>query len=141
MPAGTSADAGNYSTLSTLLLGISSRTRHEKLAWELLKTISCTQEMQTEVYTTLRGVSALRSVTESQEVTEILRQDSPGTVSLGLEVLPRIMENAVAQPQFTKYRVVMETADRLITEVMSADRNLLLQLMQVQQELDHLLTE
>ena len=97
--------------------------------------------MQTEVYTTLRGVSALRSVTESQEVTEILRQDSPGTVSLGLEVLPRIMENAVAQPQFTKYRVVMETADRLITEVMSADRNLLLQLMQVQQELDHLLTE
>ena len=141
MPAGISADAGNYSTLSTLLLGISSRTRHEKLAWELLKTISCTQEMQTEVYTTLRGVSALRSVTESQQVTEILRQDSPGTVSLGLEVLPRIMENAVAQPQFTKYRVVMETADRLITEVMSADRNLLLQLMQVQQELDHLLTE
>lgn len=140
MPAGTSTDAGNYSRLSTLLLGIGSRTRHAKLAWELLKTIACTPEMQTEVYTTLRGVSALRSVTESKEVTEILRQDSLGTVSLGLEVLPRIMEKAVATPRFVKYRAVMESADRLITEAMTADRNLALQLMQVQQELNRLLT-
>lgn len=139
MPAGTGTDADNYSRLSTLLLGISSRTSHAKLAWELLKTIACTQEMQTEVYTTLRGVSALRSVTESEQITEILRQDSLGTASLGLEVLPRIMENTVAVPRFVKYRTVRENADRLITEAMSGDRNLELQLMQVQQELNYLL--
>lgn len=139
MPAGTGTDAGNYSRLSTLLLGISSRTSHAKLAWELLKTIACTQEMQTEVYTTLRGVSALRSVTESEQITEILRQDSLGTTSLGLEVLPRIMENTVAVPRFVKYRTVRENADRLITEAMSEDRNLELQLMQIQQELNYLL--
>ena len=140
MPRGTDEQAGNYSHLSTLLLGIGRRTRHAALAWELLRTIACTQEMQTEVYTTLRGVSALRSVTQSAQVTEILRQDSPGTVSLGLEALPYIMENAVAVPRFAKYRQVMETADRLINEAMMADRNLALQLMQVQQELDRLLT-
>ena len=51
MPSGTSAGGGNYSRLSTLMLGISQRTKHSRLSWELLKTIACTEEMQTMVYT------------------------------------------------------------------------------------------
>ena len=81
MPSGTRADGGNYSRLSTLMLGISQRTKHSRLSWELLKTIACTEEMQTMVYTELSGVSALHSVTESDEVARLLQLDSQDTAS------------------------------------------------------------
>lgn len=81
MPSGTSVGGGNYSRLSTLMLGISQRTEHSRLAWELLKTIACTEEMQTMVYTELSGVSALHSVTESDEVAQLLQLDSQDTAS------------------------------------------------------------
>ena len=140
MPRGTGEKAGNFSQLSTLMLGISRRCAHPQLAWELLKTIACTKKMQTMVYTELSGVSALRSVTESSEITRILWQDTQDTTSRGLELLPTILENTVATPRFVRYQNAMETADRLITEAMGADKNLALQLMQIQQQLQYTLT-
>lgn len=140
MPSGTSVGGGNYSRLSTLMLGISQRTEHSRLAWELLKTIACTEEMQTMVYTELSGVSALHSVTESDEVARLLQLDSQDTASRGMSTLPAIMEDTLATPRFARYHQAMERADRLITEAMSADKNFELQLLQIQQQLDVTLT-
>lgn len=67
MPSGTSVGGGNYSRLSTLMLGISQRTKHSRLSWELLKTIACTEEMQTMVYTELSGVSALHGDSNGED--------------------------------------------------------------------------
>ena len=140
MPSGTSVGGGNYSRLSTLMLGISQRTKHSRLAWELLKTIACTEEMQTMVYTELSGVSALRSVTESAQVERLLQLDSQDTASRGMSTLPVIMEDTLATPGFERYHRAMKSADRLITEAMSADKNFELQLLQIQQQLDVTLT-
>lgn len=140
MPSGTSVGGGNYSRLSTLMLGISQRTKHSRLSWELLKTIACTEEMQTMVYTELSGVSALHSVTESDEVARLLQLDSQDTASRGMSTLPAIMEDTLATPRFARYHQAMESADRLITEAMSADKNFELQLLQIQQQLDVTLT-
>ena len=140
MPSGTSVGGGNYSRLSTLMLGISQRTKHSRLSWELLKTIACTEEMQTMVYTELSGVSALHSVTESDEVAQLLQLDSQDTASRGMSTLPAIMEDTLATPRFARYHQAMESADRLITEAMSADKNFELQLLQIQQQLDVTLT-
>ena len=140
MPRGTDSKGGNYSQLSTLMLGISNRTKHSSLAWELLKTIACTQEMQMMVYTELSGVSALRSVTGSVEVAQLLQMDSRDTASRGMSTLPAIMENTVATTCFERYNQAMESADRLITEAMSADKNFELQLLQIQQQLELVLT-
>lgn len=140
MPSGTSVGGGNYSRLSTLMLGISQRTKHSRLSWELLKTIACTEEMQTMVYTELSGVSALRSVTESAQVERLLQLDSQDTASRGMSTLPAIMEDTLATPRFARYHQAMESADRLITEAMSADKNFELQLLQIQQQLDVALT-
>ena len=140
MPSGTSAGGGNYSRLSTLMLGISQRTKHSRLSWELLKTIACTEEMQTMVYTELVGVSALHSVTGSDEIARLLQLDSQDTASRGMSTLPAIMEDTLATPRFARYHQAMESADRLITEAMSADKNFELQLLQIQQQLDVTLT-
>lgn len=136
----TLTKSGNYSRLSTLMLGISQRTKHSRLSWELLKTIACTEEMQTMVYTELSGVSALHSVTESDEVARLLQLDSQDTASRGMSTLPAIMEDTLATPRFARYHQAMESADRLITEAMSADKNFELQLLQIQQQLDVTLT-
>ena len=77
------------------MLGISQRTKHSRLSWELLKTIACTEEMQTMVYTELSGVSALHSVTESDEVARLLQMDSQDTASRGMSTLPAIMEASI----------------------------------------------
>lgn len=51
-----------------------------------------------------------------------------------------IMEDTLATPRFARYHQAMESADRLITEAMSADKNFELQLLQIQQQLDVTLT-
>ena len=96
--------------------------------------------MQTMVYTELSGVSALHSVTESDEVARLLQLDSQDTASRGMSTLPAIMEDTLATPRFARYHQAMESADRLITEAMSADKNFELQLLQIQQQLDVALT-
>ena len=101
---------------------------------------SYTEEMQTMVYTELSGVSALHSVTESDEVARLLQLDSQDTASRGMSTLPAIMEDTLATPRFARYHQAMESADRLITEAMSADKNFELQLLQIQQQLDVTLT-
>ncbi len=141
MPAGIGENAGNYSQVSTLMLGIARRSGHAQLAWELLKTISCTEASQHRVYTDLKGVSALRSVTESEAVADILRKDSPSTAFIGFEELPVIMEQAYATPRFGQYQSMMEQADLLITEAMSSSKNLELQLMEIQRKLQRTLAE
>ena len=92
------------------------------------------------VYTELSGVSALHSVTESDEVARLLQLDSQDTASRGMSTLPAIMEDTLATPRFARYHQAMERADRLITEAMSADNNFELQLLQIQQQLDVTLT-
>ena len=88
----------------------------------------------------VNGVSALHSVTESDEVARLLQLDSQDTASRGMSTLPAIMEDTLATPRFARYHQAMESADRLITEAMSADKNFELQLLQIQQQLDVTLT-
>ena len=88
----------------------------------------------------VNGVSALHSVTESDEVARLLQLDSQDTASRGMSTLPAIMEDTLATPRFARYHQAMESADRLITEAMSADKNFELQLLQIQQQLDVALT-
>lgn len=85
-------------------------------------------------------MSALRSVTESAQVERLLQLDSQDTASRGMSTLPAIMEDTIATPGFERYHRAMESADRLITEAMSADKNFELQLLQIQQQLALTLT-
>ena len=76
------------------------------------------------VYTELSGVSALHSVTESDEVARLLQLDSQDTASRGMSTLPAIMEDTLATPRFARYHQAMESADRLITEPCRQTRTL-----------------
>ena len=75
-----------------------------------------------------------------RRVARLLQMDSQDTASRGMSTLPAIMEDTLATPRFARYHQAMESADRLITEAMSADKNFELQLLQIQQQLDVALT-
>lgn len=137
MPSGPAGN--NSSKLSTLLMGIGSRSREKGLAWEFLKEMTCSEETQKMLFTDSHGVSALRRVTQSEEVQEILRQDTPGDSQLGLELLTESMEHAVAEPHFRKYDQAMLLTDGLIAAAMEDENNLKLQLQRAERQIDQYL--
>lgn len=133
-PAGISS-----SELSTVMIGISARTGKQQLAWEFLKALTCSDATQKMLYTDSHGVSALRRITQSPQTQEVLRQDTPGDSSLGLEMLSDVMERAVPAPHFQKYDQALLLAESLIDSAMQDTHNLELQLQRVQRELDDFL--
>lgn len=135
-PAGT-----NSSALSTVLAGISSRTANTTLAWQFLRELTAGEENQSMLFTDSHSVSALRSVTDSDETRRILRQDTPGESRTGVEILPEVMEQAAGAPRFRNYDQALLLTEGLVQTAMEDEHNLSLQLQRVQHEVQEYLQE
>ena len=120
MPAGPHGD--NISELHTMLLGISSRTRHRALAWELCKLLSIDAETQKQLYAYSRGISPLRAVAEDREITAQLRAEIPGGNAVGLDAISKIMSTAVSAPRFDGYEQALMMAENAVADAMALDR-------------------
>ena len=105
MPAGPSGS--NISELHTMMLGISSRTRHEELAWELCKLLSIDEDVQRELYTHSHGISPLIAVAEDPGLLQQLHHDIPEGSGFSPEMIRQIMGNAVVSPRFNAYSQAM----------------------------------
>ena len=105
MPAGTSG--ANISEIHTMMLGISSRTRHEELAWEFCKLLSIDEEVQRKLYTHSHGISPLRAVAEDPELLQQIHHDIPEGSGLSPEMIHQIMSNAAVVPKFDAYSQAM----------------------------------
>lgn len=139
MPAGPSG--ANSSALSATLVSVGSRSSEKRLAWELLKELTCADETQTMLYTDSHGASALRRVTQSPETQHILRQDTPGESRLGLELLSDTLEHAVAAPHFRSYDQALLLTDSLVQTAMEDEHNLSLRLQRVRREVQDYLQD
>ena len=112
MPAG--ASGANISQLHTMMLGISSRTRHEDLAWDLCKLLSIDEEVQRRLYTQSHGISPLPAVAEDPELLQQIHHDIPEGSGFSPEMIRRIMSNAVVVPKFDAYSQAMIMAEQAI---------------------------
>ena len=139
MPHGPAG--GNSSELSTVLAGISSRSANMTLAWQFLRELTANADNQSMLFTDSRSVSALRSVTGSDETRRILRQDTPGKSRNGVETLSDVMEQAVAAPRFRNYDQAILLTEGLVQTAMEDEHNLSLQLQRVQHEVQEYLQE
>ena len=120
MPAGTWG--ANYSELHTMMLGISSRTRHGELAWEFCKLLSIDEEVQRKLYTHSHGISPLRAVAEDPELLLQIHDDIPEGSGFSPEMIHQIMSSAVVAPRFNAYSQAMIMVERAIQA--SADNQL-----------------
>ena len=117
MPAGPSGE--NASELSTMLLGISSRSRNTELAWEFVKLLSYDEDTQRELYTNSHGISPLTAVAESEDTLQQLYDSIPGSVNFSAEVIGNIMRTAVIMPIFDKYDQALAMAQSAVAEALS----------------------
>jgi len=114
MPAGSSG--ANISELHTMMLGISSRTRHEDLAWEFCKLLSINEDVQRKLYTSSHGISPLTAVAEDPELLQQIHSDIPEGSGFSPEMIHRIMDNAVVVPRFDAYDQAMIMVNSVIQE-------------------------
>ena len=114
MPAGPSGT--NVSELHTMMLGISSRTRHEDLAWELCKLLSIDEDVQRKLYTHSHGISPLRAVAEDPELLLQIHHDIPEGSGFSPEMIHQIMSNTVVAPKFDTYSQAMIMVESAIQE-------------------------
>ena len=114
MPAGPSGS--NISELHTMMLGISSRTGHEDLAWELCKLLSIDEEVQRKLYTHSHGISPLPAVAEDPELLLQIHHDIPEGSGFSPDMLHQIMGNAVVVPRFNAYSQAMIMAESAIQD-------------------------
>ena len=114
MPAGPSGS--NISELHTMMLGISSRSHHEDLAWEFCKLLSINEDVQRKLYSNSHGISPLRSVAEDPELLAQIHHDIPEGSGFSPQMIHRIMDNAVVVPKFDAYDQAMSMAESAIQE-------------------------
>ena len=123
MPAGY--QGGNLSQVDTLLMGISSHTKCEQLAWEFLKLLTYDEDIQTEIFRNSQGASVLKAVTESREMESIVQEDmeESDTVISG-SLLGRIIEDGKIEPQFKRYEQALALADSEIGQILENDETI-----------------
>ena len=114
MPAGPSGD--NISQLHTMMLGISSRTRHEDLAWDLCKMLSIDEEVQRRLYTQSHGISPLSEVAEDPRLLLQIHHDIPEGSGFSPQMIHQIMSNTVVAPKFDTYSQAMILVEQAIQE-------------------------
>ena len=114
MPAGSSGS--NISELHTMMLGISSRTLHEDLAWELCKLLSIDEDVQRKLYTFSHGISPLRTVAEDPDLLLQIHDDIPEGSGFSPEMIHQIMNESVVVPKFSAYSQAMIMVESAIQE-------------------------
>ena len=134
MPAGPSG--GNVSELHTMLLGVSARTAHEELAWELCKLLSMDESVQKELYAYSHGISPLPAVAEDAGLLEQLHQDIPGGGGFAPTVIHDIMSSAVVVPRFDSYDQAMIMAERAVQEAVDGSQTGQSRMLTVQREIN-----
>lgn len=102
--------------LDTSLIGMSSQTKHQEMAWEFLKMLTMDEDIQQSLLNNSKGASPLKKVMLSKKTKEILAQDTVSYASLDSVVLNRILENTLVEPKFKEYENILEKADYLINQ-------------------------
>lgn len=137
MPAGENGE--NISQVSTLLMGINSKTNNDNLAWEFLKLLTYTEETQVNIFKYSQGVSVLKNVTKAAEIKNELGVKNSDDSHVNISLLSEVMETAVVSPRFRKYQSVKAISDTVINQGISNNDNLSYLLLKLQRDINEIL--
>lgn len=129
-------DGKGESELSTLLMGMSSRTGNEELAWELMKELCYAQETQIHLLKASQGLPVIRSAVQSPLLYQVLGNDIPGNTQMDVRVIQEVMEEAVEAPNFRWYSSAMNLAESEISRMISGDVSVDSGLLKLQREVN-----
>ena len=113
LPQGPSGDGG--SPVQVTLAGISSRTKHIALAWQLLKEFSYDEETQLQLLKHTQELPVRRDVVLAAQ--QELNDEAPGGSVLSLEKISQVLDKAVTAPKFPRYHGAMMLADKELARI------------------------
>ena len=134
MPAGP--EGGNTSELHTVQVGISARSLHTRLAWELLCTLCADETTQGQLFLQSQGISPLRAVTENTALLDRIFAETQGTSTFNSAAIGEIMRTAVTVPQFPAQEQAAAMADTAVGKAMTNNRSLATTLATAQRQID-----
>lgn len=128
MPAGP--QGGNISCLETQVAAINARSKHKKLAWDLLCLLSYDPQVQSVLYEGSEGTAVLRINEWDQE----LYANAAAELRLNAELLDRVMDEAAELPKYETYRQTLAIANERLSFVLYGDADIPATLMALQRE-------
>ena len=121
-------------------MGISSRSKHDSLAWDLLKTLTYNQQSQLKLVECSQGLSPLKTVVESKTTIDLLKEES-GESQVNLNLLNDVMENTTSHGKFKKYESALELINTRVDQIILNNDDLDTSLAKLQKELNQYLKE
>ena len=135
------ASKSHLTQLSSLMMGLSTRSNNSNLAWQLLKEFTYDKPSQQDIYKYSQGVSPLKAVTESKEVLKMLEEDTMGESRIDMRVLNKVMNYPTANTRFKKYEAAMKIADNQINQALQNNHDIDITLIALQKDIDNYLNE
>lgn len=139
LPSGP--DGRGQTKLDTLLMGISSRTKQEYLAWEFIKELCYEEETQLHLLEASQGMPVLKKAARSPILLQVLGSDTPGDGNMDVEVIRQVMEEAAKTPNFKKYPAAMNMADSEMGRIIDGNVSMDSGLLKLQREMNGLLKQ
>lgn len=121
IPFPSGPNGASVSKLDTLQLGISSRSKHKKVAWEFVKFLTYDAKSQQKVWENTYILPANRKVVE--DIYETLTDEKDESI-LDPHFLSKIIENGYIEPRFKKYTDFKEILDKNILLMISRDEDI-----------------
>ncbi|MBU3181253.1 ABC transporter substrate-binding protein [Clostridium psychrophilum] len=111
----------NAGQLDSLLMGISSRTKHEKEAWKFLKFLTNDKDVQLDVFKYSHGMPVIKELVESKGTDKVLsKYNSDGKKFIDKKELSEVVEQSIVTSSFHKYEASMEIADKDIFQLINS---------------------
>lgn len=114
MPLISSNDKG--SEISSLLMGISSRSKNADIAWEFLKMLTYEKETQKDLYKYSQGISSLKSINKSKDIVCLLGKDNKEN-QINVNLLDEVMNKTLEHSRFKKYNQALNLIDIKINDM------------------------
>ena len=137
MPAGPSGY--NASQMDSLLCGISKMSSKKKMAWEFLKLLCYDETTQESLFKYSQGVSVLKNVSTSKNVTKYIQEDAPLDSNYNLDFFDDMMEQAITIKKLDGYDQLYSMADSEIRRVIDTNEDIELAMQNLNDELNILL--
>lgn len=117
MPAGPSG--GNISILNTLLVGMSSRSKNKRLAWEFMKGLCYDKFTQQMILKKSQALPVRRDVIMSAETQDIFSWESTDNETMTPADISATMDESIMPPKFKNYDAAMLYADSEVTKIIN----------------------
>lgn len=137
LPKGPSGE--NVSKMNTILMCMNARTRHEKLAWELMKTFCYDEDIQLEIYKYRAGGAVLKNILEEKNALLIMNQVLSKDDSMNIRIINEIMDSSIADYNFSNINDAKAIISIGIQEIINSGGNPAISLKSLQREVNQYL--